>query len=443
MPCYLEDNVDRQRGKGVFDGSIRGLQRLNALGYGRDGSGLALNLVYNPQGPSLPPPQAALEADYKRVLGEQPRHRVQPALHARQHADPALRLDADLQGRVRQLSRHAAARASRRQSRRRDVPQPDLGRLARLRLRLRLQPDARSADGARRTRARSSVGAARRRHRRQSDPRRRPLLRLHRRPGLELRRRAEGGRRSEPRASTARPPPAASARPTTAIRPPCSTARRRSRATCFTWSAASTAISPRSRPSSGWPRPSARRRRSCSTAISTGSTPSRHGLRRDRARRARHTRRCAATSRPRSRGCTTSAPAAAAPIRRASDDDIVRRSNEILRELAHRRARDARAPGSRACRCTSWRKSARFASASSTAMPPRSPAGASPTMRSTIRPRPRLARRRPARLAHRSVRLDPHLPCGAARLRAAGRPADRSSTTAPPACRISPPRPSA
>ena len=70
MPCYLEDNVDRQRGKGVFDGSIRGLRRLNALGYGRDGSGLTLNLVYNPQGPSLPPPQAELEADYKRALGE-------------------------------------------------------------------------------------------------------------------------------------------------------------------------------------------------------------------------------------------------------------------------------------------------------------------------------------------------------------------------------------
>jgi radical SAM/Cys-rich protein len=70
MPCYLEDNVDRQRGKGVFDGSIRSLKHLNALGYGRDGSGLVLNLVYNPQGPSLPPPQAALEADYKRILGE-------------------------------------------------------------------------------------------------------------------------------------------------------------------------------------------------------------------------------------------------------------------------------------------------------------------------------------------------------------------------------------
>src|SRR5436305_13683246 len=70
MPCYLEDNVDKQRGKGVYDGSIRALQRLNALGYGRDGSGLTLNLVYNPLGPSLPPPQAELEADYKRSLSE-------------------------------------------------------------------------------------------------------------------------------------------------------------------------------------------------------------------------------------------------------------------------------------------------------------------------------------------------------------------------------------
>jgi radical SAM/Cys-rich protein len=70
MPCYLQDNVDKQRGKGVYDGSIRGLQNLNALGYGREGSGLTLNLVYNPLGPSLPPPQLELEADYKRVLAE-------------------------------------------------------------------------------------------------------------------------------------------------------------------------------------------------------------------------------------------------------------------------------------------------------------------------------------------------------------------------------------
>ena len=70
LPCYLADNVDRQRGKGVFEGSIRSLRRLNALGYGREGTGLVLNLVYNPQGPSLPPPQEALEADYRRELGD-------------------------------------------------------------------------------------------------------------------------------------------------------------------------------------------------------------------------------------------------------------------------------------------------------------------------------------------------------------------------------------
>ena len=69
LPCYSVDNVDRQRGKGVFDKSIAALQRLNALGYGHEGSGRVLNLVYNPQGAVLPPPQPALEADYKRELG--------------------------------------------------------------------------------------------------------------------------------------------------------------------------------------------------------------------------------------------------------------------------------------------------------------------------------------------------------------------------------------
>ncbi len=68
LPCYSPANVDRQRGDGVFDRSIAGLQQLNALGYGQDGSGLVLNLVYNPQGASLPPPQGPLEADYKREL---------------------------------------------------------------------------------------------------------------------------------------------------------------------------------------------------------------------------------------------------------------------------------------------------------------------------------------------------------------------------------------
>ena len=70
LPCYSQDNVDKQRGAGVFDKSIRGLQKLNALGYAQDTSELMLDLVFNPQGPVLPPPQVALEADYKRLLGE-------------------------------------------------------------------------------------------------------------------------------------------------------------------------------------------------------------------------------------------------------------------------------------------------------------------------------------------------------------------------------------
>ncbi len=71
MPCYLEENVNGQRGKGVFDASLAGLRQLNAQGYGEPGSGLVLNLMYNPTGTSLPPPQEALEQDYRRVLGEQ------------------------------------------------------------------------------------------------------------------------------------------------------------------------------------------------------------------------------------------------------------------------------------------------------------------------------------------------------------------------------------
>ena len=67
LPCYLEDNVDSQRGAGVFRDSIEALQRLNALGYGIEPD-LPLDLVFNPQGPELPPPQQALEADYRREL---------------------------------------------------------------------------------------------------------------------------------------------------------------------------------------------------------------------------------------------------------------------------------------------------------------------------------------------------------------------------------------
>ena len=68
LPCYLEENVDGQRGQGVFERSIAGLRKLNALGYGQAGSGLDLHLVYNPLGPSLPPAQVGLEAAYKHEL---------------------------------------------------------------------------------------------------------------------------------------------------------------------------------------------------------------------------------------------------------------------------------------------------------------------------------------------------------------------------------------
>ena len=68
LPCYSAKNVDRQRGDGVFERSISGLRRLNALGYGTGDSNRQLDLVYNPLGPVLPPPQQALEADYKREL---------------------------------------------------------------------------------------------------------------------------------------------------------------------------------------------------------------------------------------------------------------------------------------------------------------------------------------------------------------------------------------
>ena len=70
LPCYMEDNVDAQRGKGVFSASINALQKLNELGYGRAETGLVLNLVFNPQGIALPPPQMQLEASYREFLSE-------------------------------------------------------------------------------------------------------------------------------------------------------------------------------------------------------------------------------------------------------------------------------------------------------------------------------------------------------------------------------------
>lgn len=69
LPCYTKENVEAQRGRGVFEPSVRALQHLNALGYGRPESGLALNLVYNPVGAYLPGPQDELESDYREELG--------------------------------------------------------------------------------------------------------------------------------------------------------------------------------------------------------------------------------------------------------------------------------------------------------------------------------------------------------------------------------------
>ena len=71
LPCYSEENVDKQRGKGTFDLSIRALQIFNQIGYGQPDSDLVLNLVYNPVAPHLPPPQDKLEQDYKRILNDQ------------------------------------------------------------------------------------------------------------------------------------------------------------------------------------------------------------------------------------------------------------------------------------------------------------------------------------------------------------------------------------
>ncbi len=70
LPCYLEDNVDAQRGKGVFSASITALKKLNAIGYGQPDSSLILNLVFNPQEMNLPPPQAQLEQAYRQFLHE-------------------------------------------------------------------------------------------------------------------------------------------------------------------------------------------------------------------------------------------------------------------------------------------------------------------------------------------------------------------------------------
>ena len=196
MPCYLRGQCRPPARQGrVRRARSAACRRSTRSATADDGSGLVLNLVYNPQGPSLPPraggARSRLQARARRAatascstalytLANMPIQRFGSMLISKGEFDDYLAL----------LQR----RASRRQSRRRHVPQPDLGRLARLRLRLRLQPDARPAARAGGARARAPVATCSTRDLDgQPDPRRRPLLRLHRRPGLELRRRAERG----------------------------------------------------------------------------------------------------------------------------------------------------------------------------------------------------------------------------------------------------------
>ncbi len=145
LPCYSEENVDKQRGKGTFEASIRALQLLNEIGYGQPDSDLVLNLVYNPVGPHLPPPQDKLEQDYKRILCEQFGIVFNQSLLPHQHADYALRDPSQAARRVRTLQGIARKQLQPRNTGSSDVPQSDQHRLGRFGLRLRLQSDARSA----------------------------------------------------------------------------------------------------------------------------------------------------------------------------------------------------------------------------------------------------------------------------------------------------------
>ena len=142
LPCYTESNVDQQRGKGAFEKSIGALRRLNAIGYGQQGSGLVLNLVYNPLGASLPPPQDKLEADYKIQLRDNfeiefDRLFTITNMPIKRFAEFLLR-EGKHDSYMWLLANHfnpATVNKS-------DVPRPGEHRLGWKNLRLRLQPDA-------------------------------------------------------------------------------------------------------------------------------------------------------------------------------------------------------------------------------------------------------------------------------------------------------------
>ncbi len=142
LPCYLEENVDRQRGNHVFQRSIQALRRLNDLGYGQPGSPLHLTLVFNPVGPSLPPDQAKLEADYRRELGN--RYGIVFTRLFTITNMPISRFLDDLlkSGKYETLCRKARRGIQSHDRAGTDVQDDALGRLARVSLRLRFQSDA-------------------------------------------------------------------------------------------------------------------------------------------------------------------------------------------------------------------------------------------------------------------------------------------------------------
>ena len=142
LPCYLAENVDAQRGDHAFERSIAVLQQLNALGYGQSDSGLQLTLVYNPVGPSLPPPQQTLEEAYRRELAA--RYGVQFTAPDRdhEHADQSISKSTIAAGQIRTV--HGAIDFGLQPGRGGgcDVPQHTVGRLEWPAVRLRFQSDA-------------------------------------------------------------------------------------------------------------------------------------------------------------------------------------------------------------------------------------------------------------------------------------------------------------
>ena len=182
LPCYSEENVTAQRGGGVYAKSIRALRKLNALGYGHDGSGLTLKPDLQSGRPQPAAPAAGSGGGLQARVGRPFRHRLQPPVHADEHADCALcaRLGAGRHAGC--LSAPPGARLQPRHSRRPDVPPHGQRFMGRLSVRLRLQPDARPAPRQRRPAppGRPRPGRPGRATRGPPYPARHPLLRLHR-----------------------------------------------------------------------------------------------------------------------------------------------------------------------------------------------------------------------------------------------------------------------